>query len=338
MVKVAINGLGRIGRLVFRIIEQLRMKGKDIQVVAINDCHNDIEYMSYLLKYDSVHGVDNFDYSIIDDNLYINKNKIICISERDPSKINWSKYNSDYVIESTGIFITQLEASKHLILNPNIRVIVSAPSKDLPMYVMGVNETDYNKESIISNASCTTNCLGPLAKILHNKFNIIEGLMTTIHSTTATQKTVDGVSNKDWRGGRSALTNIIPASTGAAKAVGKIIPSLNGKLTGMAFRVPTIDVSVVDLTVRLDKSTSYDNIIDSIKSEAEEKELQNIIGFSQNPLVSSDFIGDSRSCIIDIKSGIALNDNFFKIIAWYDNEWGYCNRLVDLLLYTNQVR
>lgn len=335
MVRIGINGFGRIGRLVFRIIEQKRLDGEDIEIIAINDCTDDIKYMEYLLKYDSVHGKSNFLIDKDDQHLIVNNKKIICLCDRNPENICWSQYNIDYVVESTGFFTSKNDAEKHLKLNPYIKVIVSAPSKDLPMFVMGVNESEYSNQQIFSNASCTTNCLGPISKILHERFGIIEGLMTTVHSTTATQKTVDGVSLRDWRGGRSASTNIIPSTTGAAKAVGKILPALDGKLTGMSLRVPTIDVSVVDLTIRLEKKTSYEEIIQHIKNISNNSNLSRIIGCTDEQLVSSDFIGDSRSCIVDINSGIGLNENFFKIIAWYDNEWGYCNRLVDMIQYTN---
>jgi len=333
MVKVGINGFGRIGRLVFRCIEDRRLKGEDIEVVAINDPFSEIEYMGYQLKYDSVHGICKYNIDYEDGNLLVNGRKIYRLSERDPSNLEWGTYNADYVVEATGMFTTLEGAGLHLKGGAS-RVIISAPSSDAPMFVMGVNNESYNGEQIFSNASCTTNCLAPLAKVINNNFGIVEGLMTTIHATTATQRTVDGPSAKDWRGGRSASVNIIPSSTGAAKAVGKVIPELEGKLTGMAFRVPTIDVSVVDLTVRLEKSASYDEIVEAIK-KASENEMKGILGWTDEDLVSKDFEGDERSSIFDIKAGIALNDNFVKLVSWYDNEWGYSNRLVDLLMYTS---
>jgi len=333
MVKVGINGFGRIGRLVFRCIEDRRLNGENIEVVAINDPFSDIDYMKYQLKYDSVHGMCKYNIDCEDGNLLVNGRKIYRLSERDPSNLQWDTYSADYVVESTGMFTTLEAASLHL-KGGALRVIISAPSKDAPMFVMGVNNESYNGEDVFSNASCSTNCLAPLAKVIHNNFGIVEGLMTTIHATTATQRTVDGPSAKDWRGGRSASVNIIPSSTGAAKAVGKVIPELEGKLTGMAFRVPTIDVSVVDLTVRLEKGASYDEIVDVIK-KASENEMRGILGWTDEDLVSKDFEGDDRSSIFDIKAGIALNDNFVKLVSWYDNEWGYSNRLVDLLIYTS---
>jgi len=335
MVKVGINGFGRIGRLVFRCIEDRRLRGENIEVVAINEPFSELDYMAYQLKYDSVHGKASYeiDYDSTSDILLVNNCAVHRLSEKDPSNLPWGMYDVDYVVESTGMFTTIEGATKH-IQGGAKRVVISAPSNDAPMFVMGVNNNQYNGESIISNASCTTNCLAPLVKVIHDEFGIEEGLMTTIHATTATQRTVDGPSAKDWRGGRSAGVNIIPSSTGAAKAVGKVIPELDGKLTGMAFRVPTIDVSVVDLTVRLKKSTTYENIVNVIKV-ASEKEMNGILGWTDEDLVSKDFEGDSRSSIFDIKAGIALNDNFVKLVSWYDNEWGYSNRLVDLIVYTS---
>jgi len=335
MVKVGINGFGRIGRLVFRCIEDRRLNGEDIKVVAINDPFSEIDYMGYQLKYDSVHGICNYEIGYDEGNLLVNGRKIYRLADRNPENLQWDTYSADYVVESTGMFTTIEGASKHLEGGAQ-RVVISAPSKDAPMFVMGVNNESYNGESVFSNASCTTNCLAPLAKVIHDKFIIEEGLMTTVHATTATQRTVDGPSAKDWRGGRSASTNIIPSSTGAAKAVGKVIPELEGKLTGMAFRVPTIDVSVVDLTVKLRKSATYDEIVDQIKL-ASDNEMNGILGWTDEDLVSKDFEGDSRSSIFDIKAGIALNDNFVKLISWYDNEWGYSNRLVDLIVYTSKT-
>lgn len=335
MVKVGINGFGRIGRLVFRCIENRRLRGENIEVVAINEPFSELDYMAYQLKYDSVHGKASYeiDYDSTTEILLVNNCAVHRLSEKDPSNLPWGMYDVDYVVESTGMFTTIEGATKH-IQGGAKRVVISAPSNDAPMFVMGVNNNQYNGESIISNASCTTNCLAPLAKVIHDEFGIEEGLMTTIHATTATQRTVDGPSAKDWRGGRSASVNIIPSSTGAAKAVGKVIPELDGKLTGMAFRVPTIDVSVVDLTVRLTTSTSYEKIVNSIKN-ASEKEMYGILGWTDEDLVSKDFEGDSRSSIFDVKAGIALNDNFVKLVSWYDNEWGYSNRLVDLIVYTS---
>jgi len=334
MVKVGINGFGRIGRLVFRCIEERRLRGENIEVVAINEPFSDLEYMAYQLKYDSVHGTVSYEMEsdALSDTLLINKKTVHRFAEKDPSQLPWGKYNVDYVVESTGLFTTLEKANLHIVGGAK-KVVISAPSKDAPMFVMGVNNEKYQGETIISNASCTTNCLAPLAKVIHNAFGIEEGLMTTIHATTATQRTVDGPSAKDWRGGRSASVNIIPSSTGAASAVGKVIPELEGKLTGMAFRVPTIDVSVVDLTVKLKTSTTYDNIVNVIK-DASENEMKGVLGWTDEALVSKDFECDSRSSIFDVKAGISLNDNFVKLVSWYDNEWGYSNRLVDLITYT----
>jgi len=337
MINVGINGFGRIGRLVFRCIEDRRLRGENIQVVAINEPFSDLEYMAYQLKYDSVHGKADYDigFDSESDTLIVNNCKVHRLSNKNPRELPWNKHKVDYVVESTGIFTTLEGANEH-ILGGAKKVVISAPSKDAPMFVMGVNNDKYNGETIISNASCTTNCLAPLVKVIHNEFGIEEGLMTTIHATTATQRTVDGPSAKDWRGGRSAGVNIIPSSTGAAKAVGKVIPELEGKLTGMAFRVPTIDVSVVDLTVRLKTPTTYENIVNVVKA-ASENEMKGILGWTDEDLVSKDFEGDSRSSIFDVKAGIALNDNFVKLVSWYDNEWGYSNRLVDLIVYTSTM-
>jgi glyceraldehyde 3-phosphate dehydrogenase len=328
-IKVGINGFGRIGRLVFKVIENRRLAGEDIQVVGINDPFTDTNYMTYLLKYDSVHGKCNYQLDSNDESIIVNNQNIKIFSNRDPSQIQWRSVDTDIVVECTGIFTTLDKASAHLVGGAN-KVVISAPSADAPMFVMGVNHKKYNGEKVLSNASCTTNCLAPLAKVINDEFGIIEGLMTTIHATTATQKTVDGPSSKKWRDGRSALVNVIPASTGAAKAVGKVIPELNGKLTGMAFRVPTVDVSVVDLTVRIEKGVSYDKIVECIKKHAD-GDMKGILGYTDELLVGTDFIGDSRSSIFDIQAGIALNDNFVKLISWYDNEWGYSNRVVDLI-------
>jgi glyceraldehyde 3-phosphate dehydrogenase len=327
-VKIGINGFGRIGRLVFRA----SVSNPDVQVVGINDPFIDLEYMKYMLKYDTVHG--KFDGEISEDNgkLLVNGNAISVYAAMNPAEIPWGTCGADYVVESTGVFTTTEKASAHLKGGAK-KVVISAPSADAPMFVMGVNNDKYTKDmTVVSNASCTTNCLAPVAKVINDKFGIVEGLMTTVHAVTATQKTVDGPSKKDWRGGRGAGFNIIPSSTGAAKAVGKVIPELNGKLTGMAFRVPTADVSVVDLTVRLEKGASYDEIKAALKS-ASENELKDILGYTEDMVVSSDFLTDSRTSIFDANAGIALNDNFVKLVSWYDNEWGYSNKVVDLISY-----
>jgi glyceraldehyde 3-phosphate dehydrogenase len=328
MVKVGINGFGRIGRIVLR---NALLHG-DIDVVAVNDPFIDLDYMVYMFKYDSVHGRFKGTVEVKDGKLIVDGKPITVHAEKDPSNIPWSKDGADYVVESTGVFTTIDKAQAHLKGGAK-KVIISAPSADAPMFVCGVNLDAYDsKYTVISNASCTTNCLAPLAKVINDKFGIVEGLMTTVHATTATQKTVDGPSNKDWRGGRSVNNNIIPSSTGAAKAVGKVIPSLNGKLTGMAFRVPTLDVSVVDLVVRLEKKATYADIKQAIK-DASEGELKGILGYTEDKVVSTDFIGSSYSSIFDAEAGIPLNDNFVKLIAWYDNEWGYSGRVCDLLAY-----
>ncbi len=323
-IKIGINGFGRIGRMVLRA----SLERDDVEVVAINDLLN-IDHLAYLLKYDSVHGKCRADVSVHNNNLIINGNEVFVSAERDPKNISWDSKNIDVVAECTGIFTT-LETAQYHIDGGAPKVVISAPSKDAPMYVMGVNHNDLNKnDSIISNASCTTNCLAPLTKVLNDSFGIEEALMTTVHAVTATQFTVDGPSKKDYRGGRSSLLNIIPASTGAAKAVTKVIPSLAGKITGMAFRVPTANVSVVDLTVKLSKETSYEEVMKTIK-KASESELHNILGYTEEAVVSQDFIGDSRTSIVDAKAGIQLNSMFYKIISWYDNEAGYSNKLLDL--------
>ena len=323
-IKIGINGFGRIGRMVLRA----SLERDDVDVVAINDLLN-IDHLAYLLKYDSVHGKCRADISVHNNNLIINGNEVFVSAERDPKNISWDSKNVDVVAECTGIFTT-LETAQYHIDGGAPKVVISAPSKDAPMYVMGVNHNDLNKnDSIISNASCTTNCLAPLTKVLNDSFGIEEALMTTVHAVTATQFTVDGPSKKDYRGGRSSLLNIIPASTGAAKAVTKVIPSLEGKITGMAFRVPTANVSVVDLTVKLSKETSYEEVMKTIK-KASENELHNILGYTEEAVVSQDFIGDSRTSIVDAKAGIQLNSMFYKIISWYDNEAGYSNKLLDL--------
>jgi len=328
VLKVGINGFGRIGRLVTRAA----CKKEGVQVVAINDPFITLDYMVYMFKHDSTHGKFDGEVKQEDGMLVINDMKIKVFSERDPKNIDWKSAEAKYVVESTGVFTTKEKASAHLTGGAE-RVIISAPSADAPMFVMGVNNEKYTKdEKVVSNASCTTNCLAPLAKIVDDNFGIVEGLMTTVHSYTATQKTVDGPSGKKWRDGRGAAQNIIPASTGAAKAVGKVIPDLNGKLTGMAFRVPTPNVSVVDLTVRLGKAATYDDISAAIK-KASEGSMKGIMGYTEDQVVSSDFNGDTHSSIFDHGAGLALNDNFVKLVSWYDNEFGYSNRVVDLMCY-----
>ncbi len=325
MVKVGINGFGRIGRIVFR--NAIEMGG--VEIVAVNDPFIDAEYMVYQFRYDSTHGRFNGDVSSKDGKLIVNGHEIAVYQEKDPANIPWEKHGAWAVIESTGVFTTTDKASAHLKGGAK-KVIISAPSSDAPMYVCGVNLDKYDSSKhVVSNASCTTNCLAPIAKVMHDEFGIVEGLMSTIHATTATQKTVDGPSHKDWRGGRSASQNIIPSSTGAAKAVGKVIPSLNGKLTGMSFRVPTTDVSVVDLTVRLEKPASVDAINAAMK-KASNGALKGILSFTDHQVVSQDFVGDDASAIFDSQATIALNDKFVKVVAWYDNEWGYSRRVVDL--------
>jgi len=328
MVKVGINGFGRIGRIVLRnaLLE------KDVEVVAINDPFIDLEYMVYMLKYDSTHGRYDGDVKTANGKLIVDGHEIACYAERDPSAIPWGKHDVFAVVESTGVFTTTEKANAH-IQGGAKHVVISAPSADAPMFVCGVNLEEYKPEmKVVSNASCTTNCLAPLAKIINDNFGIVEGLMTTVHATTATQKTVDGPSAKDWRGGRTAADNIIPSSTGAAKAVGKVIPSLNGKLTGMAFRVPTTDVSVVDLTCRLEKPASYEEIKKAVK-DASEGAYKGIMGYTDHELVSQDFIGETCSSVFDAKAGIALSPQFVKLVAWYDNEWGYSKRVVNLIQY-----
>jgi glyceraldehyde 3-phosphate dehydrogenase len=326
-IKIGINGFGRIGRLVFRCaLEQ------GVEVVGVNDPFIPADYMAYMFKYDSTHGRFKGEVSHKDGKLIVNGKEVNVYTEKDPTQIPWGKIGAEYVVESTGVFTTVEKCQPHLQAGAK-KVIITAPSADAPMFVMGVNEDKYTgKEAVISNASCTTNCLAPLAKIVHEKFGIVEALMTTIHSYTATQKTVDGPSHKDWRGGRGAAQNIIPSSTGAAKAVGKVIPDLNGKLTGMAFRVPTPNVSVVDLTCRLSKGAKYEEICAVIK-EASNGPLKGIMGYTDEEVVSTDFIGDTHSSIFDAKAGISLNDNFVKLVSWYDNEYGYSNRVVDLIKY-----
>lgn len=331
-IKVGINGFGRIGRIVFRNA----IEHDDVEIVAVNDPFIETHYAAYMLKYDSTHGQFKGDIAVSDHGLTVNGKTVHFYQERDPANIPWAKHGAEYVVESTGVFTTAEKANAHLKGGAK-KVIISAPSADAPMFVMGVNEKTYTPDiNILSNASCTTNCLAPLAKVIHDNFGLTEGLMTTIHSYTATQKTVDGPSSKDWRGGRTAAQNIIPSSTGAAKAVGKVIPALNGKLTGMSMRVPTANVSVVDLTCKTEKAVTYDEIKRTIKA-ASEGELKGILGYTEDALVSTDLNGDSRSCIFDASAGIALNDHFIKLIAWYDNEWGYSRRVLDLISYIAKV-
>jgi glyceraldehyde 3-phosphate dehydrogenase len=331
-IKVGINGFGRIGRIVFRNA----VEHSDVEIVAVNDPFIEPTYAAYMLKYDSTHGIFKGDIKVDGSDLSVNGKKVRFYTERDPAAIPWKETGAEYIVESTGVFTTIDKASAHLKGGAK-RVIISAPSADAPMYVMGVNEDTYDgSASVISNASCTTNCLAPLAKVIHDKFTIVEGLMTTVHSYTATQKTVDGPSGKDWRGGRGAAQNIIPSSTGAAKAVGKVIPDLNGKLTGMSMRVPTANVSVVDLTARIEKGASYDQIKEAIK-EAANGPLKGILAYTEDDVVSSDMNGNTHSSIFDAKAGISLNDNFVKLVSWYDNEWGYSRRVLDLLAYIAKV-
>tara|TARA_B110000459_G_scaffold3859_1_gene4213 strand:- start:3 stop:995 length:993 start_codon:yes stop_codon:yes gene_type:complete len=329
--KIGINGFGRIGRMVFRA----SLNRKDVQVVGINDLL-EVEHLAYLLKYDSVHGTCDANIEINDGNLVVDGNVIRITAERDPKQISWDAIEADVALECTGIF-TSLEKAQSHIDGGAKKVVISAPSPDAPMFVMGVNHKDATKDqNIVSNASCTTNCLAPLVKVLNDEFGIAEALMTTVHATTATQFTVDGPSKKDFRGGRSSLLNIMPASTGAAKAVTKVIPSLEGKITGMAFRVPTANVSVVDLTVKLESNTSYKDVMKALKN-ASENELDGILGYTEDLVVSQDFIGDPRTSIVDANAGIQLNDTFFKIISWYDNEAGYSNKLIDLACHVNSL-
>ena len=328
-IKIGINGFGRIGRLVFRATTER----DNVQVVAINDLL-DVDYMAYMLRYDSVHGKFQGEVSVEDGMLVVNGNKIRVTAEKDPANLKWNEVGADYVVESTGLFLTKELAEAHLKAGAK-RVVMSAPSKDdTPMFVMGVNNKEYAGQTIVSNASCTTNCLAPLAKVIHENFGIVEGLMTTVHAATATQKTVDGPSKKDWRGGRSILGNIIPSSTGAAKAVGKVIPSLQGKLTGMSLRVPTADVSVVDLTCRLEKAATYEDIKTAVK-KASENELKGILGYTEDAVVSTDFLDEKRTSVFDANAGIMLNEHFVKLVSWYDNEMGYSNKVVDLICSMN---
>jgi glyceraldehyde 3-phosphate dehydrogenase len=332
-IKVGINGFGRIGRLVFRAAVEER---NDIEIVGINDLI-DVNYMVYMLRYDSVHGQFKGTIEVKDGKLVVNGQAIRVTAEKDPANLKWNEVGAKYVVESTGLFLTKEKAEAHLKAGAQ-RVVMSAPSKDdTPMFVCGVNHKTYKGESIVSNASCTTNCLAPLAKVIHDKFGLVEGLMTTVHATTATQKTVDGPSAKDWRGGRAASGNIIPSSTGAAKAVGVVIPELKGKLTGMSLRVPTLDVSVVDLTCRLAKAATYDEIKAAVKAAAD-GELKGILGYTEDDVVSSDFVHEKRTSVFDAKAGIALNANFVKLVSWYDNEWGYSNKVLDLIAHMATVK
>ena len=332
MIKVGINGFGRIGRLVFRA----SLAHPDVEVVGINDLITP-DYMAYMLKYDTVHGKFDGEVSYTDHSLIVNGREIAVFCEREKENLPWGKIGAEYIVESTGLFLTKEKAQGHLTAGAK-KVVMSAPAKDdTPMFVMGVNQDKYTSDmDFVSNASCTTNCLAPLAKVLNDNWGITEGLMTTVHSITATQKTVDGVSAKEWRGGRAAAHNIIPSTTGAAKAVGKVIPELNGKLTGMSLRVPTPDVSIVDLTCNLAKPATYEEICDAMK-KASEGELKGILGYTDEPVVSSDFYTDPRTSIFDAKAGIALTDKFVKVCAWYDNEWGYSNKVVDLIRHMYSV-
>ncbi|MCI2057610.1 MAG: type I glyceraldehyde-3-phosphate dehydrogenase [Oscillibacter sp.] len=331
--QIGINGFGRIGRLVFRAA----LSRPDVEVVALNDPFMSPDYMAYMLRYDTMHGRFQGDISYNDSQLIVNGKAIAVYAEKEPRDIPWGKAGAEYVVESTGVFLTKEKSQGHIDAGAK-HVVMSAPSKDdTPMFVMGVNSNTYTSDmTFVSNASCTTNCLAPIAKVLNDSFGIADGLMTTVHSTTATQKTVDGPSKKDWRGGRAASGNIIPSSTGAAKAVGKVIPELNGKLTGMSMRVPTLDVSVVDLTVNLKKPATYDEICAAMK-QASEGEMKGILGYTEDAVVSSDFLGDPRTSIFDKGAGIALTDTFVKVVAWYDNEWGYSNKLVDLIRHMASV-
>ena len=331
-IKIGINGFGRIGRLVFRAA----MAKDNFEIVGINDLIS-VDYMAYMLRYDTMHGQFKGTIEVKENALVVNGHSIRVTAEKDPANLKWNEVGAEYVVESTGLFLTKEKAEAHIKAGAK-RVVMSAPSKDdTPMFVMGVNNKTYAGQTIVSNASCTTNCLAPIAKVLNDKFGMVEGLMTTVHSTTATQKTVDGPSMKDWRGGRAASGNIIPSSTGAAKAVGKVIPALNGKLTGMSLRVPTLDVSVVDLTCTLAKDTTYDEICKAMK-EAADGELKGILGYTEDAVVSSDFLGDARTSIFDAKAGIQLSPRFVKVVSWYDNEWGYSNKVLELIEYMNTVK
>ena len=331
-IKVGINGFGRIGRLVFRAA----INNPKVQIVGINDPFIDVDYMVYMLKYDTIHGRFEGQVEAKDGKLVVNGQTISCYACMNAADIPWKECGAEYIVESTGVYTETEKASAHIQAGAK-KVIISAPSKDAPMFVMGVNQDKYTKDmTVISNASCTTNCLAPLVKVINDKWGVVEGLMTTVHATTATQKTVDGPSKKDWRGGRAAAGNIIPSSTGAAKAVGKVIPELNGKLTGMSMRVPTLDVSVVDLTCRLAKPATYEEIKAAMK-EASEGSLKGILGYTEDAVVSSDFIGEKCTSVFDANAGIQLNDTFVKLISWYDNEWGYSNKVVDLIIHAATV-
>ncbi len=331
-IKIGINGFGRIGRFVFRVAAA----NENVEVVGINDLI-DVDYMAYMLKYDSTHGRFNGTVEVKDGALVVNGSKIRVTSEKNPADLKWNEVGAEYIVESTGLFLTKEKAQGHIDAGAK-KVIMSAPSKDdTPMFVMGVNQDKYTKDmNFVSNASCTTNCLAPITKVLNDNFGVVEGLMTTVHATTATQKTVDGPSMKDWRGGRGAGQNIIPSSTGAAKAVGKVIPELNGKLTGMAFRVPTPDVSVVDLTVRLEKGASYEDICAAMK-KASEGEMKGVLAYTEDMVVSNDFVGESCTSVFDANAGIGLNDNFVKVVSWYDNEMGYSTKVVELVEHMAKV-
>jgi len=332
-IKIGINGFGRIGRLVFRAAQERN----DVQIVAVNDPFLDLDYLIYMLKYDTVHGRFNGTAENKGGKLFVNGLEVAFFAEKDPANIGWGASGADYVVESTGVFTTIEKAGLHLKGGAK-KVVISAPSNDAPMFVCGVNLDAYKSDmDIVSNASCTTNCLAPMAKVINDNFGILEGLMTTVHAATNTQKTVDAPSAKDWRGGRSILGNIIPSSTGAAKAVGKVIPALNGKLTGMAFRVPTADVSVVDLTVRLEKSATYDEIKAAMKL-ASETTMKGILGYTEDSVVSTDFVHESRTSVFDANAGIALNGNFVKLVSWYDNEWGYSCKVLDLIAHMDSVK
>ena len=332
-IKVGINGFGRIGRLVFRVAT----KRDDVEVVAVNDPFITADYAEYLLKYDTVHGKFDGEVSHEENALIVNGKRVVFYAEKDPTMIPWTETGAEYIAEATGKFTSKEDAEAHLKAGAK-KVVITAPGKNgVPMFVMGVNNTTYSKDmTVVSNASCTTNCLAPLAKVINDEFGILEGLMTTVHATTATQLTVDGPSKKDWRGGRAASANIIPSSTGAAKAVGEVIPELKGKLTGMSFRVPTVDVSVVDLTCRLATPTTYEKIKEVIRKHSE-GDMAGILGYTEDLVVSSDFIGESRTSVFDAQGGIMLSDTFVKLIAWYDNEWGYSNKVVDLIAYMASV-
>ena len=331
-IKIGINGFGRIGRLVFRA----GLNNPNIEFVGINDPFMTPDYMAYMLRYDTMHGRYEGKIEYTDDAIIVNGKEVKFFACMNPAEIPWGDVEAEYIVESTGAFTTTEKASAHLKAGAK-KVVISAPSSDAPMFVMGVNQDSYNKDmTVVSNASCTTNCLAPIAKVLHDAFGIKDGLMTTVHSTTATQKTVDGPSKKDWRGGRAASGNIIPSSTGAAKAVGKVIPELNGKLTGMSMRVPTLDVSVVDLTVNLETPATYAEICAEMK-KASEGELKGILGYTDEMVVSSDFLGDPHTSIFDEKAGIALTDTFVKVVSWYDNEWGYSNKVLELIQHMSKV-